>query len=72
MTLLVNPFALRKAKLVYNFGLSECSRVKIKVHFPYCAQKQGHPSFCQKNISTLGFTRRLNECLTKDFVKMML
>ena len=22
-----NPFALRKAKIVYNFGLSECSRV---------------------------------------------
>ena len=25
---LVNPVALRKAKIVYNFGLSECSRVK--------------------------------------------
>ena len=24
-----NPFALRKAKIVYNFGLSECKRVKI-------------------------------------------
>ena len=24
----VNPIALRKAKIVYNFGLSECSRVK--------------------------------------------
>ena len=23
----VNPIALRKAKVVYNFGLSECSRV---------------------------------------------
>ena len=22
-----NPFALRKAKIVYNFGLSECTRV---------------------------------------------
>ena len=22
-----NPFALRKAKIVYNFGLSECNRV---------------------------------------------
>ena len=24
----VNPIALRKAKIVYNFGLSECNRVK--------------------------------------------
>ena len=24
---LVNPIALRKAKIVYNFGLSECNRV---------------------------------------------
>ena len=27
-SLLVNPIALRKAKIVYNFGLSECNRVK--------------------------------------------
>ena len=26
----MNPIALRKAKIVYNFGLSECSRVKRK------------------------------------------
>ena len=25
---LINPVALRKAKIVYNFGLSECNRVK--------------------------------------------
>ena len=24
----INPIALRKAKIVYNFGLSECKRVK--------------------------------------------
>ena len=24
----LNPIALRNAKIVYNFGLSECSRVK--------------------------------------------
>ena len=24
----LNPIALRKAKIVYNFGLSECNRVK--------------------------------------------
>ena len=27
--ILVNPIALRKAKIVYNFGLSECNRVNI-------------------------------------------
>ena len=25
---LFNPIALRKAKIVYNFGLSECNKVK--------------------------------------------
>ena len=25
----LKPIALRKAKIVYNFGLSECSRVKL-------------------------------------------
>ena len=27
-----NPIALRKAKIVYNFGLSECNRVKMGKH----------------------------------------
>ena len=26
----INPIAVRKAKIVYNFGLSECNRVKGK------------------------------------------
>ena len=26
---LFNPTALRKAKIAYNFGLSECNRVKV-------------------------------------------
>ena len=26
----LNPIGLRKAKIVYNFGLSECNMVKIK------------------------------------------
>ena len=29
----INPIALRKAKIAYNFGLSECNRVK------------GHPDY---------------------------
>ena len=30
----LNPIALRKAKIVYNFGLSECSRAKEEKIFP--------------------------------------
>ena len=30
-----NPIALRKAKIVYNFGLSECNRVKKKRKLSY-------------------------------------
>ena len=30
---LVNPIALRKAKIVYNFSLSECKRVKPPFHW---------------------------------------
>ena len=33
MTALVNPIALRKAKIVYNFGLSECNRVNDTLCF---------------------------------------
>ena len=33
MNILVNPIALRKAKIVYNFGLSECNRVKFLFDF---------------------------------------
>ena len=29
-SLIMNPFALRKATIVCNFGLSECNRVKRK------------------------------------------
>ena len=29
-TCVFNPIVLRKAKTVYNFGLSECHRVKLK------------------------------------------
>ena len=32
-TLTFNSIALRKAKIVYNFGLSECNRVKITPYF---------------------------------------
>ena len=32
----INPTALRKAKIVYNFGLSECTRVKVgKIMFNF-------------------------------------
>ena len=32
---LINPIALRKAKIVYNFGLSGCSRVKTLIPYTY-------------------------------------
>ena len=38
----INPTALRKAKIVYNFGLSECSRVKMN---GYTARKIALPIF---------------------------
>ena len=28
-----NPIALRKVKIIYNFGLSECNRAKCITHF---------------------------------------
>ena len=28
-----NPIAPRKAKIVYNFGLSECNKVKMRIRF---------------------------------------
>ena len=27
----INPIALRKAKIVYNFGLSECNTIKVSL-----------------------------------------
>ena len=32
----INPTALRKAKIVCNFGLSECNRVKLVNLLPPC------------------------------------
>ena len=39
----LNPIALRNAKIAYNFGLSDCSRVKVPFHLLGCvAQLVGH------------------------------
>ena len=40
---MLNPIALKKAKIVYNFGLSECNRVKMPSFMPFL-QKGGN--FC--------------------------
>ena len=32
LKILVNPIALRKTKIVYNFGLNECNKVKNKIN----------------------------------------
>ena len=34
----LNPTALRKAKIAYNFGLSKCNRVKIDLYNLFTAQ----------------------------------
>ena len=52
---LVNPIALRKAKIVCNFGLFECNRVKALKIFYLCVSGGGegdltcHAYFCDKN-----------------------
>ena len=38
MAMFLNPIALRKAKIVYNFYLSECSGVKPCVHLHFTAK----------------------------------
>ena len=35
----INPFALRKAKIAYNFALSECNRVKLLDEFLFVIVK---------------------------------
>ena len=32
VSLNINPIALRKTKIVYNFGLLECHRVKVNAY----------------------------------------
>ena len=34
-----NPFALGKAKIVYNFGLCECKRVKLHTILAFASAK---------------------------------
>ena len=36
-----NPFALRKAKIVYSFGLSECIRVNSCILTPFINSETG-------------------------------
>ena len=38
----INPIALRKAKIVYNFGLFECNRVKDQVTVHTSAMSIGY------------------------------
>ena len=38
----INPIALRKAKIVYNFGLSECKRVKSSYYCTYECNSVSH------------------------------
>ena len=47
----VTPIALRKAKIVCNFGLSECNRVKetIQKQLYICPVRYFHPK-CQNQL----------------------
>ena len=61
LNLLFNPIALRKAKIVCNFGLSKCNRVNTSVVFqirffvsaakclPYLAIRSGFSRFKNDN-----------------------
>ena len=41
LSAIINPFTLRKAKIVNNFGLSECNRVKIVLMGQFkCGEQQ--------------------------------
>ena len=35
------PIAFREAKIVYNFGLSECNRVNISGEWKQCQEAEG-------------------------------
>ena len=49
-----NLFALRKAKIAYNFGLSECSRVKDKAEDPLPEQFPKYRSVKQDGHRFIG------------------
>ena len=54
--MLLNPIALRKAKIAYNFGLSECSKVKASTNSQYPDESY----FITKEITVYDIT--LYEC----------
>ena len=56
----LNPFAFRKAKIVYNFGLSECNRVK-KILGLRCLVKGHEISFSLDREENLQFNFSLPE-----------
>ena len=48
----LNPIALRKAKIVYNFGLSECNRVKPETKTRTVRKSDYTPAFAlQKHMA---------------------
>ena len=50
---LFNPIALRKVKIVHNFGLSECSRLKISTDLLQAniTKKCGGDNICYPNLA---------------------
>ena len=56
----MNPIALKKAKIVYNFGLSECNRVKrnpIAYNFGHseCNRVKRKPTLFSEDIKIILF-----------------
>ena len=60
----INPIALRKAKIVYNFGLSECSGVKdIAEVFASTTVRKGS-EYCIKGDKTIASLSKISISLT--------
>ena len=55
--LALNPVALRKAKIVCNFGLSECNRVKVVFLIRVCTSESS--LFATKNLIGLVQSNRV-------------
>ena len=48
---ILNPIALRKTKIAYNFGLSECSRVKAEYTYQISKELEENYKQCTDKIA---------------------
>ena len=66
MTIYLSPVALRKARIVYNFGLSECNRVKFHWHESY------HNWWALDLLTLLVCSAYTLSCLSEAVIKVLL